>query len=725
LTFRLFEVLSQVIERSDWANRLIAAQQQCSYPGEATWNYDWAFIYDSLGNKLRQTDPLYHPTTQLFDGLGRLQEVKLPEIHVTENGDTAPTEKTPAFKYGYDLMGNKTSETDARGNTVNYDYDLLGRLIRVTTTSTRMKDLKTGATETVTAVTKTYYDAAGNKVQTTDANNHSWFYTYSARGFLLSEKDPEGNLTQYRYDPMGNKIAVIDPRNKEAAPNTWYKIVNQKPVISDPRTNKSFTTWFVYDNLGRLARTILPDKKPPVNPYTAEEDNPYTRLTYYADGNKETERDATGLATRYTYTPRGWVETVSVGGQLKVRYVYDAKGNQKEIRRYYDASNYTSTMNFYDSLDRLREVTYPGNVVEKYTYDAVGNRKTVTAGTNNSTTVYDYNPLSWLTRVQDPLYNATEYWYDLNGNQVAQISPNQLKTVNYYDELNRLRKQKDSLGNLTKFSYDDAGNRWKMLDRRGTEWKYEYYKNNALRQVTLTGDGPAYQVTYEYDEAGNRTRVTDNGNINIYGYDEQSRLTDVERRFDEATYTTGYQYTNQRLSGIMYPEARNWLEYKYNDLNQVNEVAGFTLQNGITYDGDGAVNGMKYQNEVTVSYTYNTGRRLMDLVATAPKKELMKNHYQYWENSTNIKYINDKYYEYDKNNQLTKAVTPGKFLEDKVTPGSAGVFTGDILGTNGLMFSADQRAIVRVDTNSTSIGLDFGTVASGVKKILFVPDQGH
>jgi RHS repeat-associated protein len=108
---------------------------------------------------------------------------------------------------------------------------------------------------------------------------------------------------------------------------------------------------------------------------------------------------------------------------------------------------------------------------------------------------------------------------------------------------------------------------------------------------------------------------------------------------------------------------------------------------------------------------------------------VLQQHYTYKDQTNNIESINDgketKTFTYDANNQLLKAVTPGKFLETKTTPGTPGVKPSDYLGSSRVDFSADSRAVVSLDYDACSIGLDFGMVQPGVKKIVLAPDSGH
>jgi RHS repeat-associated protein len=717
-------LIGKTTETSDWANRLVKAIQWCKFGNETPEEYNWSFAYDSLGNKLQQVDPKKNQVNQIFDGLGRMTRVLAPEAELWVDGIRKPAQ--PEFQSVYDPMGNKTAEIDARGNRRDYGYDLLGRQITVAVSA---KDIFTG--ETMPSLTKTFYDKMGNKARVRDANGKDWFYTYSARGWLLAEKDPEGNVTRYGYDALGNKISMTTAQNQ-----TGYEIVNGFVALNPATDNRTYTTWYLYDELNRLVRTVLPDETPPseTDLQNGNYDNPYLEYTYDANGNKLTEQDLTGLVTEYSYTPRNQVETVKVGGQLQATYTYDAKGNPVEVK---DALNKV-TRSEYDTLGRLRRVVHPSGIKEGYKYDSVGNRVEVTDGRLNSTR-YDYNSLGWVTMVWDPLLNFTQYQYDSNGNQRKQIAANGLETTLRYDEQNRVNERVDSLGNSVKYSYDLAGNLKQMQDARGSMWSYAYRDNQWLDNIQVVNGTESYWVRYAYDRAGNRTQVEDPGNINNYTYDILGRLTGVERNFDNGTYTTGYQYTQGLLTGIRYPETTAWLEYRYNGLNQLNEVVGFTEAGGIQYQADGALQSVAYANGVVTGYNYDEDRRLQSITAALGSANMLNLVYSY-DDAGNIKQINDqkhdttgnlirtdiKVYEYDKNNQLTKAVTPGTFMENQPTSGTVGLAGGDFSGTSWLEFGlAPQAGLVCLDYNASSIGVDFGRVAPGVKKILLVPGAGY
>ncbi len=704
----------RVSERKDWAGRLVEASQYYTY-GENNEIHTWSFVYDSLGNKLQSVDPLVNGTEQEYDAMGRVIRTILPAAALIPPRKNLPESYRPQLTYEYDTMGNRVAEVSANGNATgdpNYrvesKYDQLGRKIQITASVT---DPVTG--QKVTSVTKFYYDESGNKVKTVHPNNGVSEYKYSARGWLLTETDPTGNSTRYQYDVLGNKIAATDPRGNG--------------------TDGKFTTWYVYDDLNRRYRTVLPDNTSPANPALNPEDNPYIETTYDEAGNKIGERDANGVITTYEYTDRNWLwKVIDAKGRVQTEYTYDKKGNQIEAK---DILSRT-VKKAYDSLGRLRKVTDSLNNSEEYQYDAVGNKIAVTDARKN-TTYFVYNSLGWQTEVRDALGNFTQYQYDPNGNPVETIAPNNLATKAKYDELNRVIENIDPLGHSVNYRYDIIGNRSWTRDRRGTEWTYQYYENNLLQRVEAVGaDGAGYWAEYAYDEAGNRKTVNDNGNSisynqedGIYQADPLNRINRIDRRFDGAIYRTAYQYDKAGLvTGIRYPEAQSWLDYRYNDLNQLTEVTGFTAANGINYNIDGSLQGITYGNGVAAIYNYDINRRLNDLRVTLGGQQILNLHYTYDEVS-NIKTITDngklKTYEYDKKNQLIKAVTPGNFIETAPTPGTASLKIGDTLGNGVIEFAPVLSGLMGLDYYASSIGIDFGAVVSSVKKVELVPDKNY
>jgi hypothetical protein len=61
-------------------------------------------------------------------------------------------------------------------------------------------------------------------------------------------------------------------------------------------------------------------------------------------------------------------------------------------------------------------------------------------------------------------------------------------------------------------------------------------------------------------------------------------------------------------------------------------------------------------------------------------------------------------------------------MESEPASGSYGLKVGDYMGANLMDFIPTLTAMMGLDYNSSSIGIDFGLTAAGVKKIRVIPD---
>ena len=175
-----------------------------------------AYLYDAMGNVISMSQG-EQITTYEYDLLGRLVAMTTPDGSVTT--------------YAYDALGNLISETDPLGNTTTFAYNAESLLELVTYAN--------GATQRLA------YDLAGN---------------------VMGETDAEGNTKQYRYDRVNRLTAVID----EAGRKTSYAYDAQDNIAR------------VTDALGHV-----------------------TRYTYDKNSNLLIETDALGNTIKYAYTLEG------------------------------------------------------------------------------------------------------------------------------------------------------------------------------------------------------------------------------------------------------------------------------------------------------------------------------------------------------------------------------------------------------------------------------------
>ena len=105
------------------------------------------------------------------------------------------------FTYSYDLAGNKTSETNAKNDTITYAYDKLNRLRTVTDPY--------GA-----IISDKVYDENGNNVKAIDA-----------KGYLTGSDDASRYGIQYLYDLANRLVSVTDSEGGIVGMNTINMVI--------------------------------------------------------------------------------------------------------------------------------------------------------------------------------------------------------------------------------------------------------------------------------------------------------------------------------------------------------------------------------------------------------------------------------------------------------------------------------------------------------------------
>ncbi|HTF96523.1 MAG TPA: choice-of-anchor A family protein, partial [Cellvibrio sp.] len=137
--------------------------------------------FDPMGARLRTYDQNNKATRFGYDGLGRLDSVQ-PEVSINDI-------QVPETTYTYDEVGNKLSQTDAKGNTTRWIYDYHGRVLSRT--------LPEGQQET-------FAYADGKGCLATEATTCA--STTSPR--LQTHTDFNGDTITTAYDVMGQVVSV-------------------------------------------------------------------------------------------------------------------------------------------------------------------------------------------------------------------------------------------------------------------------------------------------------------------------------------------------------------------------------------------------------------------------------------------------------------------------------------------------------------------------------------
>ncbi len=328
-----------------------------------------------------------------------------------------------------------------------------------------------------------------------------------------------------------------------------------------------------------------------------------TRFTYDAAGQVRKVQNAYGTANQIDYESK----TYSANG--KVATATDAKGNVTTYQ--------------YDGFDRLWKTIFPtpGNGAtpsssdyEMLTYDA-GSLLRHKRLRDGQVIDYYYDALGQKTFTDLPstagaLNADVTYVYDNVGNLVSATDSGGGVVSHTYDALGRVLSEGNGARTLT-YRYDEAGRRKRLTWNDGFFVTYDYLNTGELAAIRENdaASGIGVLATFSYDNLGRRTVLArGNGTQTIYGYDGR-RLTSLTQDLAggawDQTLGFGYNPANQMVTRTSSNNAYTFTEsavvsrtYSANALNQYSETsAGSPMSFG--YDGRG---NMTAAGAVTYAY---------------------------------------------------------------------------------------------------------------------------
>ena len=301
-----------------------------------------------------------------------------------------------------------------------------------------------------------------------------------------------------------------------------------------------------------------------------------------------------------TYTSRGEVDTVTDAEGNVSKYSYDAFGRPTFI--------------FYPH--KTNTGSYNGSDYERTTYDAYGRVHMIRLRDGESFT-FDYDNLG-----RQELVNSSgsdpdvSYTYD-NVSRVLTASQTNGHLITYvYDALGRLTSETGPKGEVA-YQYNAAGQRSRMDYPGGDDFyvNYDYNVAGDLTQIREKGatSGIGVLATFGYDDWGRRTSLTRGNNVvTNYTFDAAGRLNTLVNNLvgtsRDQTLTFDYNTANQIIertnSNSVYDYSAHTAftdAYVANGQNQYTSVAGATMN----YDRRGNLT-----NDGSKTYTYDHSNRL-------------------------------------------------------------------------------------------------------------------
>jgi RHS repeat-associated protein len=553
------------------------------------------------------------------------------------------------------------------------DADYLNRRIIGLTSAIHVSDGQSWLAKLVYA-----YDAGGSQLTATPspAVQHDPAYdTFAgARGLLTSvarydatdlENAGKATVMQIGYNTDGSVIFTRDPLGHQTSlgyTDSFSDAASHPATFAYPTTVTNadgYSQSLQYDYyLGAVSRLIDPKGATVINTYdTAGRidrvsntfNNAFKQFHY---GTRyvvtlTSVKNLTEPAYAISWTdglgqPYAVAQDAPVPGETQTRFsgqvmAYDVMGRMKwqtnptEIGEGWipsgvDAAGWQFTHQTYDWKGRPRVTIHPDGATREALYDGcgcAGGEVTTTRDERGRRRRHTLDVLGRLSRVEElnwdqSLYSTIEYSYNAldritNINHAGQVRSFE------YDGHGRLSATTTPEQGHTTFSYFPDDLTQTVTDARGATATFAYNGRHLVTSITYgvpAGVSSTPNVSFSYDEAGNRTLMSDGLGYADYHYNTLSQLTSEGRYFNDLNqlYTTQYGYD---LAGELTSMTMPWGEqvaYARDHVGRVTGVSGYAgavqYASNLQYRAFGALRQISYGNGRALSLSYDARMRL-------------------------------------------------------------------------------------------------------------------
>ena len=470
-----------------------------------------ALTYNANGQLSTVTDPFGRQLSFNYDGVGRISQIS------DASGGT--------YAYSYDLKGNLravnypngvaktyhyentafpsalTGITDENGiRYATYAYDVTGRAISTQhaggaehyilsfgTNSTVVTDpLNTNRTDTFQIILGVAKHTGSSQPGGSGCGPAASALTYDPNnGNIATRTDFNGNLTTYDYDLTRNlekkRVEASGKPETRTISTQWHAYWRLPTKVAEP---KKLSTWVYNGDTDPSTGSVLTCAPSSATvPSITGGTVPIGVLCKQSEQSTTDANGSTGFTATVSGLPRTWTYTYNAYGQ-----VLTADGPRTDVSDVTTTTYYAPTDPDLGKRGNLATVTNAlGHVTQITAYDLNGNPLTI-IDPNNVTTTLTYTPRGWL-KSRTVGTELTGYKYDDVG-QLTRVTQPDASTLTFtYDDAHRLTDLTDNLGNTVHYTLDAAGNR----------------RNETIKDPwgTLTR-----QITRVYDALGRLQTVT-------------------------------------------------------------------------------------------------------------------------------------------------------------------------------------------------------------------------
>jgi RHS repeat-associated protein len=484
---------SRIERRYDDLGRLAGESAPCT-EGACPSQVYWAdYSYDLIGRPTRIGRPFTSSTTETtaiaYAGLKTTITDPLGEVSVRiEDG-----------------RGRLARSADDEGYYQSFEYDAFGNPVRVADSDG--KELQSAT-----------FNIRGLRETASDADLGGWRYAFNAFGELVSHTDANQKTTTYTWDPLGRPLTRITPEGTGSMTRswTWGTSATAKEIdrLKESQVSgtgvQTYRERHSYDSFGRPVQTEY---------FQGTSSIGLVNLGYVS---------STGLVDSLTY-PESTAQY-----RLKLKYEYD-RGLLKRVKDFNAPATVfweATTMDAYGQvidetlggvLKTIRGVEprtgFLNSIMSgplsdptarqdlEYVWDLAGNLKSREDHNQSLTEAFTYDELHRLTRVTLNSVEAVSLTYARNGNIASKSDVGTYA----YDPV-RVHALTSITGSPNRtFQYDANGN---MTDRNGAELLW--FADNSLKRIRLNPGSASNSSEFQYGPDGQRWHHKFNAAGTIY-----------------------------------------------------------------------------------------------------------------------------------------------------------------------------------------------------------------
>jgi RHS repeat-associated protein len=608
-----------------WAQTtgLVSYETVGNVPGSTSYTYD---SYNRLQKVVTGGGPAILETDYEYDTRGNVTATKRVSSTPGTPATLTATAHFPASCSNPRTCNQPDYTVDVRGKRTDYTYDPTHGGALTVTRPADPAGVRPQIRYGYTALSANFRNGAGATIAGTPVYLVTSISQCATTTSCAGTADETKSTVAYGPNdallPVSVTTGAADG-SVSATATFSYTALGDKKTADGPLPGNVDTNRYYYDSARNLTGLVGPDPDgagPLPRPAQRLSYNGDAQVTIAETGTATGQGDADmaafqplqQAATSYDAQGRKALTTVTAAGAniAQTQYSYTDGGALQCIAVRMDPGSY-STPPASACSQRIQGAGDPDRIT-RYTYDGKHRVTAVATGVGTSLERTEmakaYAADDAVTSITDANGNVTTFGYDglrrpVTMNYPSPTSPGTSSTTDFeqtaYDAGGMVSQKRNRDGGWTSFSYDDLGrvssktvpasasgaagySVFYGYDLRGllTAARYGSSSGSGIvngfdalgRQTstTTTMDGTARTISYQYDSAGNRTRVSStNGYIMNFAYDPLGRMTALVDGNLQQIVSFAYDAAGRRQTLALGPGGTSSQTYGYDGADRL------------------------------------------------------------------------------------------------------------------------------------------------------------